>query len=189
MTSRSVLSLLAVLALAAVTPACASESNDPPAGTVAPEANSFNDADLVKKLNETLKDVLFISEGDFPWVVVEGDGNGVGAITAKVVAERLGPGIAKIDGDKPRNLAKLSVEELDGKDVLKELGSDPEDEDAPKYKEADKLVSANLKELKLFLFDQNASGDQDTGPIIHVLVGKSKRTGRLISLVTMQVAT
>jgi hypothetical protein len=146
--------------------------------------------DLLAKLTATLKNVMFVSEGDFPWSVLEGDGAGVAEITSQLVAERLGAAIAKLDGGEGRNLATLHVEQdEDGfEGFFDDLASDPRDPGAAKYLEAKTLLKASLQGVKVFFFDIEPSGDQGSGPIITVVVGKSA-TNKLVALVTFQVAT
>jgi hypothetical protein len=146
--------------------------------------------DLVAKLSATLKGVLFVSEGDFPWTVLEGDGAGVTDITSQLVAERLGGAIAKLNGGEGRNLGTLQVEQdEDGFEAfLDDLASDPQDPAAAKYIEAKTLLKGSLQGVKVFFFDINGSGDQGTGPIITVIVGRSA-TNKLVAMVTFQVAT
>jgi hypothetical protein len=144
------------------------------------------DAALVAELKTVLAGQEFISESEFPWTIVQGDGRGVEAIDAAAIDARLGAVIEPIDGSG-RDLAKLRSEEESFDELFDGLEDGGEGPDEA-YSRARKLLTTHLTDLRVIKFDVRPSGDQDTGPIIYVVAGKSA-AGNLIALVTYAVAT
>ena len=184
--SAAAASSAAPAAPAASAPAAPAGSSVKPAGgtgTTAPD-------ELVGKLTQALQGVVFVSEADFPWSVVSADAAGATDVTPKLVADKLGAQIAKLQGGDGRDLSKLPV--VTGEDgaaaFLASLASDPDDPSAPKYAEVAKLVAASLQGTEVFFFDMTESGNQGSGPIITVLVGKTAAS-KLVAMVSFQVAT
>jgi hypothetical protein len=147
-----------------------------------PNAPVKTEAELVAKLTTALTGVRYVSDREFPWTVIEGDGAGVGEITAQVVAEKLGAEIAKLEATGNRNLATLGVEQDDDgwEAFLTELASDPNDPAGPKYTETKDLFKASLQGQKVFFFDLGGAA-----PAITIVVGKSANN-RLVANVTFK---
>jgi hypothetical protein len=177
-------------AAASASPATATATAPPAAGdpNVKPAATATDDVGA--KLTQALQGVVFVSEAEFPWSVVEADATGATDVTAKLVADKLGPQIAKLQGGGGRDLGKLPV--VTGQDgvaaFLASMASDPDDPSAAKYAEVAKLVAASLQGTQVFFFDMDDSGAQVSGPIITVVVGKTAAS-KLVAMVSFQVAS
>jgi hypothetical protein len=153
----------------------------------------LNDAQLVRALNTNLKDILFISEGDYPWTVLESAGPAAGPVTAELVVAQLGSSInaldRKLNPSLTRDIKNVSRHPGETFDQLFDsLEDGGEDADAA-YTATRKQIKANLTDVKVFEFDSDGRGNQVTGPVIIVVVGKSKSSGKLIALTTFSVAT
>jgi hypothetical protein len=146
--------------------------------------------DVAAQLTTTLAGVVFVSEAEFPWSVLQADATDVTDITPSVVADRFGAMIAQLDGGEGRDLSQLRVvaDEEGYAAFFEDLASDPSDPAGPKYVSAEGLVAANLQGTQVFFFDMSRSGNQVTGPIITVIVGKTT-ANKLVAMVSFQVAT
>jgi len=138
-----------------------------------------------ERLTKAMEGIVFQSEGDSPWFVLEADGEGVATFTADVVVARLSAPMKTID---ERDLGNISVRRNDASKVFDELADGAEPEEVKAYRAAKKIFAEETTGLAYFTFDEGPSGDQDTGPIIHVIVGKTK-ADKLVAMVTFQVAT
>jgi hypothetical protein len=174
---------------ASTTPAATTPGTVTPADTSAKPGTNAPD-DLVVKLTQALQGVEFFSEGEFPWSVLEADAAGATDVTSKLVADKLGAQIAKLQGGGGRDLSKLPVVTGDSgvAGFLGSMASDPDDPSATKYADVAKLFAANLQSSQVFFFDMDDSGVQVSGPIITVVVGKTAAS-KLVAVVSFQVST
>jgi hypothetical protein len=188
-----------VLALALGTTGCAAqdEGADQNEAVAAGELRTqLSDAALQGKLRGILSDVTFISEGDYPYVVIEGDAVTENRLTTKLVREKLAAVVQANSGDrrdiKPSSCRaeRLSVSEA----IAMGDAAEVPDRDADGYVEAhhDKQVGIALKTMRSqlksvvgFTFGTDESGNQDgLGTVLFVYVGISKTTGKLIAIMT-----
>jgi hypothetical protein len=146
--------------------------------------------DVAAQLTTTLAGAVFTSEAQFPWSVLSADATGVTDVTPDVVATRLGPAIAQLNGGDGRNLSLLNVvtDDQGYAAFLESMASDPSDPAGPSYLSAEQLINANLTGTQVFFFDMNDAGNQITGPIITVVVGKTA-ANQLVAMVSFQVST
>jgi hypothetical protein len=132
----------------------------------------------------------FVSEADFPWSVLQVDATGVTDIAPSVVADRLGFAIAQLNGGENRDLSQLPaiVDDEGYAAFLEDMASDPSDPGGSHYLTVEKIIAANLQGTQVFFFDMDHGGNQLSGPIITVVVGKTA-ANTLVAMVSFQVAT
>jgi len=162
------------------------------------------DAAIQGKLRGILTDVSFTSEGDFGYVVFEGDAvtPEIKRLSTKVVRQKLQAAVKeKSSGNRDIlpsacRAVRLNVSQTIGDGDSAEVPADREDEDYV-YARHDKQLGIALKVMRQqlrgvvgFTFGTNASGDQDdVGTVLYVYVGISRTTGKLIAIMTEAVYT
>jgi hypothetical protein len=209
---RPLLPLLstALLALVIGTTGCnGSESNgsDQPNGANAQagdeqDLTTQTDAALQGKLKGIMKDITFMSESDYPYVVLEGEQVTAARLTTKLVREKLRAAV-KAASSSHRDIQPASCRSsrVDVSAAIRDGDSavvppNPDDDNffyAKHDKQlgiALKVMRAQLKSVVGFTFGTNASGDQDEfGPVLYIYVGISKTSGKLIAIMTEAVYT
>jgi hypothetical protein len=179
---------------ATTTPAApATPSANPGAPTLpapVPVPGTSQDVDVAAQLKTALAGVAFVSEADFPWSILQVDATGVTYITPSVVADRLGFAIAQLNGGENRDLSQLPaiVDDEGYAAFLEDMASDPSDPGGPHYLTAEKIIAASLQGTQVFFFDMDHGGNQLSGPIITMVVGKTA-ANTLVAMVSFQVAT
>ena len=160
-------------------------------------ATSRADAKLVRSLNAILNKpgnpIEVISESEFGWNILVSDAAApAGTLTPAMVASQLGAAITKVDAKliraPGRKLASLRSHETSFKELFDGFEDGGEPFDAA-YTATRKLLTSNLRDIKVFEFDVTAGGDQDSGPVILVVVGRSKATNKLVAMVSFEVRT
>jgi hypothetical protein len=193
-----------VLSIAAIAAAlgtgCAPSSED---GTNADDTSSESalrtqtDAAIQGKLKGILRDVVFMSEGDSPYFVFEGEATDAKRLSTKLVRQKLAAAV-KAQTPSARDILPTTCRSrrLNVSDAILPQSSDPIDEDDyagqhdRKLSIALKYMRAALTGVVGFTFGTSASGDQDEfGPVVYVYVGISKTTGKLIAIATEAVYT
>ena len=151
-----------------------------------------SDADIKAKLTSILRDVTFMSESDYPDLVLEAEGGGAKKLTSKTVRTKLAA-MVKENASSQRDITKRTcrAEKLTLADVLADANlTDPEERDARQAGLAVKYMTEQLRGVVGYTFGTNASGDQDEeGPVVYVYVGISRTTGKLIAIMTEAVYT
>lgn len=191
--------MLSVVGLLGSLPACADgngNANDEPQatqeGALEGRRTQASDAAIKSKLGEILRGVTFMSESDYPFTVIEADGNGVKRLSAKAVRTNLSA-ILKDKTSSNRDVMRRGVrqEKLAIADAIRDSELTGEDErDARQAGLAVKYMTEQLKGVVGFTFGTNESGDQDEfGPVVYVYVGISRTTGKLIGIFTEAVYT
>jgi hypothetical protein len=184
----------ALIALVAVSLSvgCASQDGgDPSAAPAGAESDltALEDNALQGKLRGILKDVEFMSEADAPYAVFEGDVTTASKLNTKAVRQGLQAAVKRI-AERDIVPARVRSERLNVSSVI----ADGEGADAERHDRqlsiALKTMRANLKSVVGFTFGTSASGDQDEeGPVVYVYVGISKKSGKLIAILTTAVYT
>lgn len=168
------------------------------------EIRTASDAAIMGKLKGILKDVTFTSEGDYGYVVFEGEAvpGGTKRLNTALVRQKLAVAV-KANSDDHRDIlpAKCRSRRLNVSSAIADgdaavVPADPNDDDFG-YAKHDKQVGialktmrASLKSVVGYTFGTNESGDQDEfGTVIYVYVGISKTTGKLIAIMTQAVYT
>ena len=196
--SLRIFSPLAALFLLHGLAACAGESGASNEGvnqgaieTPAARPAQKSDDDIKRELDRMLQGVEFMSESDYPYVVIEGK-----QIRAKSISDRVLRWAIKdeVKTVTERDISKTDcrAERLSISDVLADatLPDDEENHDALQAALAVKFMREQLQGVVGYTFGTNASGDQDDeGPVVYVYVGKSRTTGKLIGIVTQAVYT
>jgi hypothetical protein len=174
--------------------------DDPGASTS--DLTASTDAAIEGKLRGILKDVTFTSEGDFPYVVFEGDAVTEKRLSTKLVRQKLAAAVKANSGDKrdiltPKCRARReSISEAIAAGSAVEVPRDKNDDDFVSAQHdrqlmiALKTMKSQLRGVVGFRFGENESGDQDEfGTVLFVYVGISKTTGKLIAIMTEAVFT
>jgi hypothetical protein len=194
-------SLLALSTCLAV--GCApAEENSAPVGADEQDLTQLSDAALQGKLKGILADVTFMSESDYPYVVLEGEAVTEKRLSTKLVRQKLRAAV-KAASSAQRDIADKACRSR-RVDVSKaiaegEAAQVPADKNAEDYSTSrhDKQVMIALKTMRSqlrgvvgFTFGENESGDQDDKGTVHfVYVGISKTSGKLIAIMTEAVFT
>lgn len=184
--------------LASLAGGCASQGADGSPGgadeqgqALATKARDSDDA-IKAKLGQILKDVTFMSESDYPFVVFDADSGNAKSLTTSVLRKRLAAAV-KSKASSQRDIAKSTCRavKLSLSDVLADANlTDPDDKDSKQIGLAVKYMTEQLKGVVGYTFGTNASGDQDEeGPVVYVYVGISRTTGKLIAIMTEAVYT
>jgi predicted small secreted protein len=200
-TTKTILAAI-LLATAALT-GCAEDSTGAgdDTGTGAQEVRKQLSDDAIQgKLKGILKDVTFTSEGDYPYVVFEGEAVPNNArLSSRLVREKLGAAV-KLNSDEGRDIQnpacrseRVSVSGAIAEGEAAEFPA-PEDDLYARHDRqlmiALKTMRAELKGVVGFTFGTNEWGDQDKfGTVHYVYVGISKQTGKLIAIMTQAVYT
>ncbi len=200
---RSALSFVAIafgLSLGCAQP----EADDKGEPTAAEQQDltQLSDAALIGKLRGILTDVTFTSEGDYPYVVFEGEAVSEKRLSSKLVRQKLRVAVqAQSSSHRDISLASCRSERVDVSKAIAEGDAAvvPADKNADDYLYAhhDKQLGIALKTMRqqlkgvvAFTFGTNESGDQDeVGPVLYVYVGISKTSGKLIAIMTEAVYT
>ena len=186
---------VAVMGAVACLQGCASGQGEEASGVETAEGalerrNQESDAQIKAKLTDLLRDVVFMSEGDYPYTVFEADSGGARKLTSTVLRARLK---AEIQTRAERDISKRTcrAEKLSLADVLADAAlTDPDERDARQAGLAVKYMKEQLRGVVGYTFGTNASGDQDEdGPVVYVYVGISRTTGKLIAISTQAVYT
>lgn len=189
------------LAIALAAMGCAADAGSTQQGESEVQS-SKTDAALLSSLEKTLAGVTFTSEGDYGYVVFEGELAGEATLTEAVVRAKLRAAIlAKSSSQRDIQPASCRAEALDIDKAIADgqaaaVPNDPNNADFV-YAQHDKALGealgamrAQLKSVVGFTFGTNESGDQDdVGPVLYVYVGISKTTGKLIAIMTEAVYT
>jgi hypothetical protein len=190
--------LVSTLAVGCAAP---EESSDPSAAE-SQDLTQLSDAALQGKLKGILTDVTFMSESDYPYVVLEGDAVTEKRLSTKLVRQKLRAAV-KAASSAQRDIADPTCRARRA-DVSKaiaegEAAQVPADKNAEDYSTArhDKQLMIALKTMRSqlrsvvgFTFGENESGDQDDKGTVHfVYVGISKTSGKLIAIMTEAVFT
>jgi hypothetical protein len=160
------------------------------------------DAAIQGKLRGIIKDVTFMSEGDFPYVVFEGDAVTEKRLSTKLVREKLQAAV-KANSSGHRDIlpascraVRLDVGEAIATGNAAEVPANRDDDNFTaelhdkQLMIALKTMRSQLRGVVGFTFGTNASGDQDeVGTVLFVYVGISKTTGKLIAIMTEAVFT
>jgi hypothetical protein len=173
------------------TPGGANATPGAPAPTAPlPIPGTGQDVDVAAQLKTALAGVAFVSEADFPWSILQVDATGVTDISPSVVADRLGFAIAQLNGGENRDLSQLPaiVDDEGYAAFLEDMASDPSDPGGPHYLTAERIIAANLQGTQVFFFDMDHAGNQLSGPIITIVIGKTA-ANTLVAMVSFQVAT
>jgi hypothetical protein len=164
---------------------------------------ALSDAAIQGKLKGILKDASFTSEGDFGYVVFEGDAVAPNTkrLSTKMVREKLAAAI-KANSRNRRDVLRAGcrASRLNVSSAIAEGDATvvpARDDDEWTYAYHDKQVGIALKTMRSqlhsvvgFTFGTNESGDQDEfGNVLYVYVGISKSTGKLIAIMTEAVYT
>lgn len=161
-----------------------------------------SDAAIQGKLRGILKDVTFMSESDFPYVVLEGEAVTEKRLSTKLVRQKLRAAI-KGQSSSHRDIlpttcrsARVGVSQAiaDGDAAVVPANRDADDFSSAFHDKelgiALKVMRSQLRSVVGFTFGTNESGDQDeVGPVLFVYVGISKTTGKLIAIMTEAVFT
>ncbi|MBX3259707.1 MAG: hypothetical protein KIS78_12350 [Labilithrix sp.] len=202
-TQKTVLAAF-ILAMAAAVGGCSADAApEKDTNTASPEVvQQLSDAAVQGKLRGILTDVTFTSEGDYPYVVFEGEAATGDALDESLVREKLAAAVLANSGDgrdiKPASCRAelLDIDRAIADGDAAEVPSDPSDDEYV-YARHDKQLSIALKTMRSqlksvvgFTFGTNESGDQDElGTVLYVYVGISKTTGKLIAIMTEAVYT
>jgi len=196
---------LSVLAVALGT-GCASPSDESkPAGEevgAEQDLTAATDAAIQGKLKGILKDASFTSEGDYGYVVFEGEAVTEKRLSTKLVRQKLQAAVKAQSSDRRDILPaacrsqRLDVSKAIAEGDAAQVPTNRDDGDFV-YAHHDKQVGIALKVMRStlrgvvgFTFGTNASGDQDEfGTVLYVYVGISKTTGKLIAIMTEAVYT
>jgi hypothetical protein len=208
--SRRWLSLLSasVFALALSTVGCANqEEAAPPSGgndqvQEGELRQQLSDSALEGKLKGILADVNFVSESDYPYIVLVGDNVTERRLTKALVRAKLKTIVKeKSSSHRDISLAACRAERLNVSQAIADgdaavVPADPNDDDFGYAKHDKQLMIAlktmrqQLKSVVGYTFGTNESGDQDDqGPVLYVYVGISKTSGKLIAIMTEAVYT
>lgn len=197
------LPLLLVLGLSPLAAAgCASESDSAAEGAPAEsegDLTASSDEAVKGKLAGILRGVLYMSEGDYPYTVLEG---GVvpaetKRLTNKVLRQSLSSAI-KAASSSQRDIALASCRADRGAigpiiAAGENIPNNPEDDELKHDRQlsiALKYMRKELRSVVAYDFGTSASGDQDDrGPVVIVYAGISKRTGKVIAIMTEAVWT
>jgi hypothetical protein len=198
-------SLLAITLAAGCSPAEESSSASPPAGdqgAAEQDLTQATDAAIGGKLMGILKDVTFMSESDYPYVLLEGEVVTEKRLTTAIVRKKLAAAIkAKSSSNRDISLAtsrsarvNVSTAIADGDAAVVPANKDDDNYLTAHHDKqlgiALKVMRSQLKSVTAFTFGTNASGDQDEiGPVVYVYVGISKTSGKLIAIMTEAVYT
>ncbi len=185
----------AALVLITAMPGCSNESASPDESASSETALSrpSTDSALVSSLQKALRGTQYVSESEYDWSALVSDARDAGEVTTAAVVEHLGRSIEALDRKlnkdlAPRTIAHLTVKEFETFDELFARLEDGGENVEQAYVKARRIMQSNLTGLRVFSFDVTPNGDQVTGPVILVVVGKSA-SGRLIALTTFEVAT
>ncbi len=186
----------ALVTVASLSQGCASQGADSSSGgddqSQALVAHRDSDDAIKAKLGQILKDVTFMSESDYPFVIFDADSGSAKSLTTSVLRKRLA-GAVKSHASSNRDISKSTCRavKLSLADVLADASlTDPDDKDSRQIGLAVKYMTEQLKGVVGYTFGTNASGDQDEeGPVVYVYVGISRSTGKLIAIMTEAVYT
>lgn len=160
--------------------------------TAGQRAEQASDDEIKAKLGQILHGVMFTSESDYEYTVLEVDGHGVKKLSTKALRANLAA-IIKQKSSSHRDIAKATcrAEKLAIADALKDAEStDPDDHDSKQAGLAVKYMTEQLRGVVGYTFGTNASGDEDDeGPVVYVYVGISRTSGKLIAIMTEAVYT
>lgn len=182
----------ALLSTACASPSEGGEPNDNENSTEQ-DLTQSTDAAIEGKLRGILKDITFMSESDFPYVVFEGEAVTEARLSTKLVRQKLQAAV-KQQSSSHRDItpatcrsARLNVNEAIAAGSVTGADADPHDR---QLMIALKTMRSQLRSVVGYTFGTNASGDQDdVGPVVFVYVGISKTTGKLIAIMTEAVFT
>jgi hypothetical protein len=194
--------LAVVLATGCAAPSSGDEASPEDQGAATSDLTASTDAAIEGKLRGILKDVTFMSESDFPYVVFEGEAVTEKRLSTKLVRQKLAAAVKANSGDK-RDIAttkcrarRESVSEAIASGVGIEV---PKDKDDDSFLSAHhdrqlmlalKTMRSQLRGVVGYRFGESESGDQDEfGTVLFVYVGISKTTGKLIAIMTEAVFT
>ena len=166
-------------------------------GSATSDLTASTGAAIEGKLRGILRDVTFMSESDFPYVVIEGEAVTEKRLSTKLVRQKLAAVVQANSGDKrdiltPRCRARReSVSEAIASGAAAEVPKDKNDDDFSSAHHdrqlmiALKTMKSQLRNVVGYRFGESESGDQDEiGTVLFVYVGISKTTGKLIAIMT-----
>lgn len=184
--------ILAALMIAGAMSLAACSSDGATSGDEQNATEQLADNQIKGKVGGILKDILFLSEGDFPYVVLEGDAVTEPELNEKLVREKL-RGAIQAATERDILPASCLARPLDVNETIAAgdvPSEDPDDKHDKQLSIALKTMRGQLRSVQGFTFGENESGDQDdVGPVVFVYVGISKTTGKLIAIMTQAVFT
>jgi len=195
------LTALSVLALSLGLGACAAPVVDAPVEQAALSATAqpgLSDAEIARHLGELIEGAQWMSESDYGYTVIEGDGVGLVQVNEAAVRKRLAAALEAKSEDR-RNIRPASVRGVyvNVDHVIEDFEAEANDADADEYMRTNarklsaslRFMKANLTSVVGFTFGTNASGDGDgQGNVLYVYVGLSA-SGKLIGMFTEAVYT